>query len=186
MVDIFVSYNREDRARVTPLVEALERAGLSVWWDRDIPGGANWRRTIMAHLESARCVIVVWSEASVGPIGEFVQEEAHRARSRHILLPIRIDDVTEPLGFGHLQSLDLVNWAGRPDDSRLDHVVAAAKAIIDGRPYVPPEPGPSRSPITLLALAIIALVSKYLNDLIRFTWGPKQFLSARGAADSRG
>src|SRR5215203_2857177 len=119
MADVFVSYKREDRARVAPLVESLETAGLSVWWDRDIPGGANWRQTLLTHLDAARCVVVIWSTSSVSAAGEFVQEEADRARSRHVLLPIRFDDVTEPLGFGYAQSLDLTQWDGRADDPRV-------------------------------------------------------------------
>jgi adenylate cyclase len=33
MADIFVSYARADKARVAPLVDALETRGWSVWWD---------------------------------------------------------------------------------------------------------------------------------------------------------
>jgi hypothetical protein len=36
VTDIFISYKREDEARVAPIVEGLRSAGLSVWWDRDI------------------------------------------------------------------------------------------------------------------------------------------------------
>ena len=82
MTDVFLSYKREDEARVAPIVEGLRAAGLSVWWDRDIPGGESWRQTIGEHLEAARCVIVVWSETSVGPAGAFVHEEAGRAKAR--------------------------------------------------------------------------------------------------------
>ena len=58
MHDIFLSYKREDRARVKPLVDALEAEGLSVWWDVHIEGGSAWRESIQKNLESARCVIV--------------------------------------------------------------------------------------------------------------------------------
>jgi hypothetical protein len=63
MMDAFIAYKREDRARVRPIVQALQR-GLSVWWDQDMPGGARWRETIMEHLDEARCVIVVWRLSS--------------------------------------------------------------------------------------------------------------------------
>ncbi len=32
-VDVFVSYKAEDRARLKPLVSALEAEGFEVWWD---------------------------------------------------------------------------------------------------------------------------------------------------------
>ena len=39
MGDIFISYAREDRNRIKPLAEALEKQGWSVFWDRTIPAG---------------------------------------------------------------------------------------------------------------------------------------------------
>jgi TIR domain len=134
MTDIFISYKREDEARVAPIMKGLRDVGLSVWWDRDIAGGASWRQSIHEQLEAARCVIVVWSETSASPLGEFVQDEAGRAKARGVLLPVRIDRVPEPLGFGEIQSLDLVDWRGNPKDLRFQNLIAAAKAVVAGGP----------------------------------------------------
>jgi len=140
--DVFISYKREDEKRVAPLVSGLRKAGLSVWWDRDLPGGEAWRRKITEELEAARCVVVVWSSASVASEGEFVHEEAGRAKARGGLLPVRIDPVTAPLGFGQIQSLDLVGWRGNPRALRFRHVVASVKAVIaDGPPPRAMTPG---------------------------------------------
>ncbi len=76
MTDLFVSYKSEDRARVAPLVAALEADGVGVWWDAHIGGGTEWRDTIESELNAARCVLVVWSERSTGPDGSFVRDEA--------------------------------------------------------------------------------------------------------------
>lgn len=141
MTDIFISYKREDEARVAPIFEGLKGAGLEVWWDREISGGTSWRQSISEKLEAARCVIVVWSELSVGPPGEFVRDEAGRAKARGVLVPVRIDPVTEPLGFGEIQSLDLVGWRGNVRDLRFQNLVDAVKAVVSGgprpRPRVP-------------------------------------------------
>ncbi len=134
MSDVFVSYTREDEARVAPIVAGLESAGLSVWWDRAIPGGASWRQALAEQLDAARCVIVVWSASSTSPRGEFVHDEAGRAKARGVLLPVRIDAVSEPIGFGEVQSLDLVGWRGNPRDRRFRNLVAAAKALVAGGP----------------------------------------------------
>jgi hypothetical protein len=72
VIDVFVSYKREDRDRVAPLVDCLRSAGLHVWWDPDIPGGLTWRAQIVTHINMARCVVVVWSEASTSMAGGFV------------------------------------------------------------------------------------------------------------------
>lgn len=139
MSDVFVSYKAEDRRRVQPIVEALEADGLSVWWDRQIGGGDSWREAIEQHLDAARCVLVVWSKRSVGPDGHFVRDEASRALRRHIYLPVRIDRVNPPLGFGETQSLSLIGWKGDGADPRIQSVVEAARAIAAGDPYVAPE-----------------------------------------------
>ena len=134
MTDIFLSYNRKDEARVGPIIEGLRGAGLSVWWDRDIAGGVDWRQLTLEQLEAARCVVVVWSETSAGPLGEFVQDEAGRGKARGVLIPVRIDHITEPLGFGAIQSLDLVGWRGNPKDLRFQNLIAAVKAVLAGKP----------------------------------------------------
>ena len=54
--DVFLSYKAEDRARLVPLVRALEAEGLTVWWDVHIGAGANWHEEIEGNLEAARCV----------------------------------------------------------------------------------------------------------------------------------
>ena len=54
MADIFVSYSRTDKARVAPLVEALEAQGWSVWWDPEITPGDEFDALIGAELEAAR------------------------------------------------------------------------------------------------------------------------------------
>jgi len=138
MTDVFVSYKAEDRARVKPLVDALTAAGLSVWWDVQIEGGSAWRETIRERLDAAACVIVVWSETSTGPAGHFVQDEAARAKRRGVYLPIVIDDVDPPLGFGQEQALSLVGWRGARRDPRLTDVLDSVGAAMQGGPRPTP------------------------------------------------
>ena len=99
-LDVFVSYKSEDRARLKSLVSALEAEGFNVWWDAHIGTGTDWRDEIQQHLDAARCVIVAWSQRSVGPEGQFVCDEAGRAKKAGSYVPIKIDEVDPPLGFG--------------------------------------------------------------------------------------
>ena len=131
MVDVFVSYKAEDRKRVAPLVEALQADGLSVWWDAHIGGGADWRESIQANLDRAKCVVVVWSRRSVGPNGRFVRDEATRAQRSSTYLPVRIDKVEPPLGFGETQAIGLTGWCGERDE-RYQAVLTAVRAVIAG------------------------------------------------------
>ena len=82
MADIFISYSRKDLSRVGVLADALSDQGWSVWWDRQIPTGRTFDQVIAEALASARCVIVVWSEESIG--SDWVREEADEGRRRGI------------------------------------------------------------------------------------------------------
>ena len=130
--DVFVSYKAEDRARLRPLVAALEAEGFSVWWDAHIGGGTDWREDIQNHLDDAKCVIVAWSKRSTGPEGRFVRDEASRAMERGVYLPVKIEDVRPPLGFGETQALSLGGWKGNRKDPRFQAVADAVRSRISG------------------------------------------------------
>jgi serine/threonine-protein kinase len=132
MADVFVSYKAEDRRRIRPLVEALRAEGYSVWWDEQIGGGATWRHEIETELNAAKCVIVVWSNRSVGPDGTFVQDEATRAQQRHVYVPVLIDKVHLPLGFGETQALPLTGWHGSRSDPKYAAILSAVRRNVGG------------------------------------------------------
>jgi hypothetical protein len=110
MSDIFISYASADRERARQLSAALDRRGWSTWWDRTIPPGKEYDEVIEEALESAKCVIVLWSQASVA--SSWVKTEAAEAMRRKILVPALIDDVKIPLEFRRLQAADLSQWRG--------------------------------------------------------------------------
>jgi hypothetical protein len=78
--DIFISYASADRARIRPLVEALEARGWSVFWDTTLLPGETWRKKITTELSAARCVIVLWSENAVE--SHWVEQEADEGLRR--------------------------------------------------------------------------------------------------------
>ncbi len=141
MSDIFISYKREDALRVARLVKALEGQGLSVWWDRDLPGGESWRDNIQQALDDAKCAVVVWTKTSIGADGGFVRDEASSAARRNILVPVMMDKVDPPLGFGEHQAIDLTRWRGRQRDPFFQDLVSAIRTKIEGR-AVPRPKGP--------------------------------------------
>jgi hypothetical protein len=142
-MNVFVSYKREDEVRVGRLVRALEGAGLQVWWDRSLGGGENWSFQIQAALDAAKCVVVVWTHASVAPAADFVRDEARKAKLRGILVPVLLDKVNVPLGFGETQCIDLTHWKGNSRDPFFLDLCSAVAAKLDGRP-VPAAKGPMK------------------------------------------
>ena len=155
MNDVFVSYKREDEARVGRLVTVLEGVGLSVWWDRGLPGGESWRQQIQTALDAAKCVIVVWTHESVGPAGDFVRDEAGQAKRRGLLVPVLFDKVSPPLGFGETQAIDLIHWKGNARDPFFQDLVAVIQAKLEGRP-VPPAKGPMKRLVRRLTWSSLA------------------------------
>ena len=151
--DLFISYKAEDRPRLAALVAALEAEGLTVWWDARLSGGAHWRQEIQDQLDAAGCVLVAWSTRSVGPDGHFVRDEATRALRNGTYLPIRLDTVDPPLGFGEVQALDLRGWSGDRADPRLAGLVNTIKARLAGGPS-PPNPAPPPRPQVRLSRRI--------------------------------
>lgn len=108
---VFISYAHTDRERVEPLVKVLA-ARFNVWWDRGIELGEIWRQTLMDHLDSARCVVVIWTATSVER--EFIWSEVERVRDRGIVVPVKFDKNAKiPLGFDQMQHLNLTSWTGR-------------------------------------------------------------------------
>ncbi|NWG54704.1 MAG: toll/interleukin-1 receptor domain-containing protein [Hydrogenophilaceae bacterium] len=79
MADVFVSYKREDKARVAAIAAGLEAEGFSVWWDPGIPLGESYAASIRRELDAATTVLAVWSTVSVH--STWVQEEATLAVS---------------------------------------------------------------------------------------------------------
>jgi adenylate cyclase len=107
MADVFVSYSRRDKARVAPLVAAIEASGWSVWWDPDIVPGQEFDRQIDAELKVAAAVLVVWTADSVQ--SRWVRGEARDAAERGILVPVRFDAASLPIDVRAIHD-DVVIW----------------------------------------------------------------------------
>ena len=58
---VFVSYCHDNRDDVARLVEDLNRAGESVWWDEDILGGRDWKEAIREAMKNAYAVVLCMS-----------------------------------------------------------------------------------------------------------------------------
>jgi hypothetical protein len=103
-----------------------------VWWDEQIHAG-DYRAEIERQLKRAKCVIPVWCRASRE--SQNVVDEAEFARENGIpLVPVRIDDSKAPLGFGGLQTVDLVGWNGDSTSPAIGELYSNIEHVILGRP----------------------------------------------------
>lgn len=146
---IFVSYAREDRERVRPLVVLLDRrlreTGASIFWDQDLQPGVAITNEIYKLLSEAACVLVVWTQNSVS--SEWVHAECEGARRDGRLVPVRLDreaEIRPP--FNIKNTIELADWKGgeTPDFQRLFACIhdlairgaGAAPYTLDDNPWV--------------------------------------------------
>jgi len=129
-LDVFVSYAREDRPTASNLAAALQARGISVWWDRELLGGTEFSEVIEQELNRARVALVLWSDDAVR--SSFVRDESARALAADKLLPVRIEAVAPPLGFGQIHTLDLLDWEGDSDAPALAELVAHIERRLKG------------------------------------------------------
>ena len=173
MADVFVSYSRNDKARVAPLVASLEGQGWSVWWDPAISPGQEFDRQIADELARAAAVLVVWTEDSVE--SRWVRGEARDGADRGILVPVRFGNVSLPIDFRAFHTIDLSDGWDVGHGAAFREVLRAVGALVarssakestgsdprhdpgagrDGSPRVGTGPaGPARVGICVLPLA---------------------------------
>ena len=135
MADVFISYNQADRKTARLLEAGIASRGWTVWWDREIQVGQNFRPVIDQALDSARSVLVIWSGSSVG--SDWVCAEAEEGRKRGLLFPVRLDDAKIPLVFRELQAADFRNWDGNYQYPEFKSLLATLARHLGGVPELP-------------------------------------------------
>lgn len=147
--DVFVSYSRDDEVWVSRLKHALEKKGLTVWFDRDqIKPGERFVEVLERGAEESRCAVFVVSRSSL--LSEWVKEEyynwlwrANNGEAKVRLIPLLIGQ-SEPRGF--LASRQYIDFRDeRQFDAKLELL---CQAILDDERASPaferaPAPGTS-------------------------------------------
>lgn len=124
---VFLSYSRDDQPLAREVIAALEAAGITVWWDGLLQGGARYNDITEHKLENAYAVIVLWSETSTH--SHWVHDEAMRGRDRGVLVPASIDGSEPPLGFRQFQWITLGAPAGKLNPQGLQTLVQSVERL---------------------------------------------------------
>ena len=128
MADVFISYARADKARVAPLVAAIEAKGWSVWWDPEISPGQEFDDQIDAEIDAAKAVLVIWTPTSVA--SRWVRGEAREAAERGILVPVRFEQARLPMDVRAIHTTDLDEWREAPSHPSVQECQRALEAMI--------------------------------------------------------
>ncbi len=158
MADVFVSYARVDKARVAPIVAAIEAQGWTVWWDPEIAAGQLFDDQIETQLAAARCVLVVWTPTSVA--SRWVRGEAREAADRGILVPVRFEEARLPMDERALHTTDLDKWADNPASPPFQEVLRALGGIMARKAEArtaPPAPGAAPAEVKSSRVSICVL-----------------------------
>ena len=102
MADVFISYSHEDRPFAKQLADVLEKAGLTIWWDRDLHAGQDFGLLIDQEIRAATAVIVLWSKISVK--SRWVRGEASLGADLDKVVPIKVNDCELPISFRYLHT----------------------------------------------------------------------------------
>ncbi len=143
MADVFISYSHDNREAARILAETITARGYDVWWDRELVAGDDYTDVIEEALDTAKAVIVIWSEKSRKSY--WVRDEAAVGRDRNRLLPVMIDDNQPPLGFRQIHTVNLKGWDGRSDGPLEDiwHGLKGLVGTVGGE--ITPEPEPENT-----------------------------------------
>ncbi len=148
MVDVFISYSRDDAEKVGVLARMIASEGYQVWWDADLPPHVSYGDVITAKIGAAKAAVVVWSQTAAQ--SEWVRAEADVARNQKKLIQTALDDVMPPLPFNQIQCAAIGDWNGEEDHRGWNKVKESLVALcgppdaktgeVESSPDIPTQP----------------------------------------------
>ena len=117
--DVFLSYSREDKARVLEFAGALRAAGVNIWIDQGgIDGAALWGESIVRALEGAKVLLLMVSPSAVSS-HNVAKEVMLTSERKGNILPVHLEPTTIPLGLKYplagIQHIEF--YHGDPDEN---------------------------------------------------------------------
>jgi hypothetical protein len=122
----------KDRERAEPLLQALERAGLTMVRNGERAGPSADEKTDLSDaIHSAAAVLVLWT--SVGLQSGWVPGEVDLAARAGKLVPVTLDGASViPSQFQRYATLDLSGWSDDADDPRFRELIRVLQSRLAG------------------------------------------------------
>jgi len=133
---VFISFKSDERdvAVADLLHKSLSKRRYKVWWQEELQCGHVWHTDIDTALNSAACVVVLWSPASMA--SEWVKHEASQAIARRVYAPARLAAMNIDSPFDRMQATDLIDWAGDEAHAGFQNLLKRVEELL------PPKPTP--------------------------------------------
>jgi hypothetical protein len=131
MADVFIAYARLNAAIADQVSSALVEAGFTVFKDITISVvGEKWFDRIANEIQSAKCVLVLWTPESCN--SGWVYGEVETSNQVGNLFSVKCDDVSLKYPMNIWAAKAFVEWNTRSADG-LAIVVEATRKFIDSR-----------------------------------------------------
>jgi len=105
--DIFLSYSHTDQEIADRFIQIGSSRGLSVWYDKLILGGQDWRGAIVEALSQSTIMLIFFSDAT-NKSAQLIKELAIADRLGKLVMPVLVEDI-EPSG-AYLYEMATRNW----------------------------------------------------------------------------
>ena len=132
MADVFLSYARASLTVASRIAAELRAAGFAVWFDEHLPAHRAYSEVIEEQLDTAKAVLVLWSQAATQ--SQWVRSEANRARETGRLVQARLDGARLPMPFDQIHCVDLRNWSGDPQAAGWQSIIESIAALTGRQP----------------------------------------------------
>ena len=132
MADVFVSYARADETQAQHVADGLRAHGYSVWRDDQLPAHRAYADVIQEHLQSAKAVVVLWSNEAAK--SQWVRSEAEAARKLDTLIQVSLDGLIPPMPFDQFQCADLNSWDGKQTSPGWQKLVSSVADLAGSQP----------------------------------------------------
>lgn len=131
MVDVFISYKRDERARAQRIANKLQALGLDAWLDARIPSGVSFDAEIERALIAAKAVLVLWTPGAVA--SDWVRNEANAGKERGVLVALMLSPCELPIAFRSVQYEPLLNSNFEDDDPAWIRTLERIKDLVGRR-----------------------------------------------------
>jgi TolB-like protein/Flp pilus assembly protein TadD len=139
--DVFLSYSRDDKARVLDLAGKLRAAGVDIWIDQGgIDGAALWGESIVRALEGAKVLLLMVSPSAVSS-HNVAKEVMLTSERKGAILPVHLEQTTIPLSLKYpLAGIQHIEFYHGDPDENLQAILHSLQGL--GVKIAAPAPAP--------------------------------------------
>lgn len=179
---VFISFKTKERVVADRLQHALGHRGYNVWWQEKLQCGQEWHGEIDAALETAGCVVVLWSNASQD--SPWVKHEASQAIARGVYAPARIEALKIDSPFDRFQATDLIEWTGEDSHPGFQNLLRRIEQLL------PPVLSPWERAVrvarrNLVAIGLLAFATVSVALLLKLGAAAKEQIAEQLRASQR-